>query len=455
MTLPELRRVLVANRGEIAVRVIRACADLGIESVAVYSDADASALHVQLADEARAIGPPPARKSYLRADAIVEAALAANADAVHPGYGFLAEVPALPRACAEAGLRFVGPPAHVMELVGDKVAARAAASRAGVPIVPGSDRAEDADAAHAFAGEVGYPVMLKASAGGGGRGIRVVAAPDEMRAAFSGAFAQAEAAFGDGALFVEKLVERARHVEVQVLADELGSVVHLFERECSIQRHRQKLVEEAPSPGISEQLRQDLCASAVALAHEVGYVNAGTVEFLVDVDAQAFYFLEVNARIQVEHGVTELVTGVDLVAEQLRIAAGEPLSFMQDDVRRYGTAIEFRINAEDPDNGFMPSPGRIEALRLPAGPGVRVDTGVEAGDAVQPFYDSMIAKLMVWGRDRDEALARARRALDELVVDGVTTTRGLHRRLLEWEGLAEATADTGALEALLSADAPS
>ena len=449
MSAAPLRRVLVANRGEIAVRVIRACRDLGIEAVAVYSDADADALHVELADEAVAIGPAPARKSYLRVEAIVEAALTAGADAVHPGYGFLSEVPALPRACAQAGLRFVGPPADVMEMVGDKVGAREAARAAGVPIVPGSGRIADVVAAQAFAEEVGYPVLLKASAGGGGRGIREVAAPDDMQAAFSRASAEAEAAFGDGGLFVEKAIERPRHVEVQVIADEHGSVLHLFERECSIQRNRQKLVEESPSPAISPQLRQDLCASAVALAREVGYRNAGTVEFLVDADAQAFYFLEVNARIQVEHGVTELVTGVDLVCEQLRMAAGEPLSFVQDDVRCEGSALEFRINAEDPDNGFMPSPGRIESLRLPGGPGVRVDAGVEAGSVVQPFYDSMVAKVLVWGRDREQALARSRRALDELAVEGVTTTRALHRRLLDWEGLVEGSAHTRSLEALL------
>ncbi|HEY6758434.1 MAG TPA: acetyl-CoA carboxylase biotin carboxylase subunit [Baekduia sp.] len=444
-----LRSVLIANRGEIAVRVIRACRDLGLRAVAVHSDADADALHVRLADASVPIGPAPARESYLRPDAVVAAAVAAGADAVHPGYGFLAEAPALPRACAEAGLRFVGPPAAVMEAVGDKVTAREAAARAGVPVVPGTGRVEDVDVAEAAAEAIGYPVALKASAGGGGRGIRMVATPQELRQAFGRASAEARAAFGDGGMFVEKRVERARHVEVQVMADAHGSVAHVFERECSIQRLRQKLVEEAPSPSIGPALRERLCAAAVAVAAEVGYVNAGTVEFLVDVERDAYYFLEVNARIQVEHGVTELVTGIDLVAEQLRVAGGEPLSFGQEDVRCAGTALEFRINAEDPARGFLPSPGRIEHLLLPGGPGVRVDSGVMAGGTVQPFYDSLIAKLLVHGRDRAQALARARRALDELEIEGVSTTRHLHRSLLDWPGLTEATADTQALEAFL------
>ena len=449
MSESSIRRVLIANRGEIAVRIIRACRDLGLESVAVYSDADAGALHVRLADQAVAIGPPPARQSYLRADVVVEAAVSAGADAVHPGYGFLAEVPALPRACAAAGLRFVGPHADVMEAVGDKVTAREAAGRAGVPVVPGTGRVNDVAAAETAAEEIGYPVLLKASAGGGGRGIRAVTTPEELRKAFPQASAEAQAAFGDGGMFIEKRIERPRHVEVQVMADEHGSVVHLFERECSIQRRKQKLIEEAPSPSISPVVRERLCASAVALAVEVGYTNAGTVEFLVDVDSDAHYFIEVNARIQVEHGVTEMVTGIDLVAEQLRVAGGLPLSFRQDDIRCEGTALEFRINAEDPAKNFLPSPGKIEHMLLPGGPGVRVDTGVMAGCSVQPFYDSLVAKLLVHGRDRAQTLARARRALDELEIEGVSTTQPLHRSLLDWPGLAEATAHTQALEAFL------
>jgi acetyl-CoA carboxylase biotin carboxylase subunit len=449
MSESPIRKVLIANRGEIAVRVVRACRDLGLTSVAVHSEPDAESLHVQLADEAVEIGPAPARKSYLLADAIVEAALSTGADAVHPGYGFLSESPTLPRACADAGLRFVGPPADVMEAVGNKVTAREAAERAGVPVVPGTGRLHDVDEALAAADEVGYPVFLKAAAGGGGRGIRSVTTPDELRTGFPRASAEAEAAFGDGAMYLEKQIERPRHVEVQVLADEHGSVVHLFERECSIQRRKQKLIEEAPSPSISEAVREGLCASAVALAREVGYRNAGTVEFLVDVEADAFYFIEVNARIQVEHGVTEMVTGIDIVTEQLRIAGGLPLSFAQEDVRCDGTALEFRINAEDPARDFMPSPGRIDRMVLPGGPGVRVDAGVTAGCSVQPFYDSMVAKLLIGGRNRAEALARARRALDELRIEGISTTQPLHRWLLDWPGLAEATAHTQSLEPLL------
>ena len=449
MSRSPIRCVLIANRGEIAVRIIRACRDLGLRPVAVHSDADAEALHVRLADEAVAIGPPQARESYLRPDAIVEAAVSASADAVHPGYGFLAEVPALPRACAEAGLRFVGPPAGVMEAVGDKVRAREAAERAGVPVVPGTGRVQDVEAAVAAAEEIGYPALLKASAGGGGRGIRTVTTREELRTAFPQASAEARAAFGDGGMFIEKCIQQPRHVEVQVMADEHGSVVHVFERECSIQRRRQKLIEEAPSPNISPAVRARLCASAVALAREVGYMNAGTVEFLVDVDRDAYYFIEVNARIQVEHGVTEMVSGVDLVAEQLRVAGGLPLSFRQDDLRCEGTALEFRINAEDPAKDFLPSPGRIDHMLLPGGPGVRVDTGVVAGCTVQPFYDSMVAKVLVHGRNRAQTLARARRALDELEIEGVSTTQRLHRSLLDWPGLTEATAHTQALEAFL------
>jgi acetyl-CoA carboxylase biotin carboxylase subunit len=449
MSESPIRRVLIANRGEIAVRVIRACRDLGLRSVAVYSDADAEAPHVRLADEAVAIGPPPARQSYLRTDAIIEAAVSARADAVHPGYGFLAEVPALPRACAEAGLRFVGPPADVMEAVGDKVTAREAAGRAGVAVVPGTGRVEAVAVAQAAAEVIGYPVLLKAAAGGGGRGIRTVTTSEELRTAFGQASAEAQAAFGDGAMFIEKYVHQPRHVEIQVMADEHGSVVHLFERECSIQRRKQKLIEEAPSPSISPGVRERLCASAVAVAVEVGYVNAGTVEFLVDVENDAYYFLEVNARIQVEHGVTELVTGIDLVAEQLRVAGGLALSFRQEDVHCRGTAIEFRINAEDPAKDFLPSPGQIEDLVLPAGPGVRVDTGVTAGCSVPPFYDSLVAKLLVHGRNRAQTLARARRALGEFAIEGVSTTLPLHRLLLDWPGLVEATAHTQALEAFL------
>ena len=445
------QKVLIANRGEIAIRVIRACRDLGISPVAVYSEADRDALHVALADEAIEIGPAHATKSYLVPERIVAAALEAGAQAVHPGYGFLSEDSRLPEACEAAGLTFVGPPAEVMAAVGDKVLARAAATAAGVPVAPGSDgRLGSEQDAQVIAGEIGFPVMLKASAGGGGRGIRVVQDADELAAAYRGASAEAQAAFGDGGLFVEKLLVRARHIEVQVLADRHGTVVHLGERDCSTQRRKQKLIEEAPAPGLDPGIRELLCTGAAEFARGVGYVGAGTCEFLVDAEGNAA-FLEMNARIQVEHGVTELVTGIDLVAEQLRIAAGLPLSFAQEDVVLRGAAIEFRINAEDPDQRFMPSPGTITGWHAPDGPGVRVDTGFEAGRVVQPFYDSLVAKLLVHGRDREQAMARARRALTEFEVEGITTTLGLHRRLLDWDRLVGGEVDTEALESHLQA----
>jgi acetyl-CoA carboxylase, biotin carboxylase subunit len=444
------RRVLVANRGEIAVRIIRACRDLGISPVAVCSEADREALHVRLADEVVEIGPPHAGRSYLLPEAIVGAARQVGAEAVHPGYGFLSEDPRLPAACADAGLTFVGPSAEVMAAVGDKVRAREAAIAAGVPVVPGSDgRIDDAARAAEVAEHIGYPLMLKAAAGGGGRGIRVVADASELDAAFRTASNEAQAAFGDGGLFIEKQLVRPRHVEVQVLADRHGTVIHLGERDCSTQRRKQKLIEEAPAPNLAAETRRTLCEGAADFARGVGYVGAGTCEFLVDTEGNAC-FIEMNARIQVEHGITELITGVDLVAEQLRIAAGEPLDLSQSDVRFDGHAIEFRINAEDPAKGFMPSPGQITDWHVPSGPGVRIDTGFERGYVIQPFYDSLVAKLMVWGRDRPQALARARRALGEFSVEGIDTTAGLHRELLEWGLLQEGRVDTEALERHLS-----
>jgi acetyl-CoA carboxylase biotin carboxylase subunit len=445
-----LRRVLVANRGEIALRVIRACRDLGITSVAVYSEADSGALHVDLADEAVPLGSAPARGSYLDVAKVVASAQDAGCDAVHPGYGFLSENPSLARACADAEIVFVGPSAAVLERVGDKVSARLAAGAASVPVVPGSERLDSADEALRYAAGVGFPVLLKAAAGGGGRGIRRVASADELVTAFAQATREAQGAFGDGGLFVEKYIDPARHVEIQVLADAAGNVIHLGERECSLQRRRQKLVEECPAPGLPEQVRKELGGAAVRLAKEVGYVGAGTVEFLVDPRTWASYFIEVNARIQVEHGVTELATGIDLVAAQLRIAGGQPLGLAQDDVSLTGAAIEFRINAEDPERDFLPSPGTLDLLRLPAGPGVRVDTGFETGRSVPPYYDSLLAKLMVWAPDRPAALARARRALAELTVEGLATTTGLHRQLVEWPDFGAGTYHTGSLEAFLT-----
>lgn len=422
-------RVLVANRGEIAVRVIRAAHTLGWEAVAVYSDADAEARWVALADEAVHVGPSPARRSYLDVDAILRAAQDSGSTLVHPGYGFLSERPEFARRVSEAGLTFVGPPAEVIESMGDKALARRTAERAGVPVVPGSGVLDDPAGARAAAEEVGYPLLVKAAAGGGGRGIRVVRTPDELDDAVGTAQAEASSAFGDGSVYLERSIVDARHVEVQVLADGEGGVVHLFERDCSVQRRRQKLLEEAPAPGLSPSLRQEITEAAVRLTAEVGYRGAGTVEFLVE--GERFYFIEMNTRIQVEHPITEMVTGVDLVAEQLRVAAGEPLSVGQEDIVLSGAAIEFRINAEDPDQDFFPSPGEITRFDPPNGPGVRVDSGFVAGGQIAPYYDSLVAKVIVHGQDRDQALARGRQALTELTVEGVTTTRSMHLGLLD------------------------
>jgi acetyl-CoA carboxylase, biotin carboxylase subunit len=439
--------VLVANRGEIALRVIRACRDLGLRSVAVYSDADAHAAHVRHADAAVHLGKSSASKSYLNVDALLGAAREAGADAVHPGYGFLSENAGFARAVVDAGLVWVGPSGDVIERMGDKATARTTAEAAGVPVVPGSGVVASVDEAVAAAGEVGYPVLVKASAGGGGRGIRPAADADELRRVVDEARREASSAFGSDAVYVERALQHPKHVEVQVLADTHGHVVHVGERDCSLQRRRQKLVEEAPAPGLDPALRERMCTAAADLAREVGYVGAGTVEFLVE-DGE-FFFIEMNTRIQVEHPVSELVTGVDLVAEQLRVAGGEPLSVTQDDVVVRGAAVEFRVNAEDPDEDFLPSPGEITALELPGGPGVRVDTALAVGDVVPPFYDSMVAKLAVWGPDRPTALARARRALTEYRVEGVPTTLGLHRRLVDEPALVEGTHDITTLERLL------
>ena len=447
-----MKRLLIANRGEIALRIVRAARDLGIETVAVYSEADASALHARLADRAVPVGTSPVGKSYLRGDVIVEAAVAAGADAVHPGYGFLSERAEFARACEAAGLTFVGPDSDTIDNMGDKVAARIAADKAGVPTVPGSDAAlGGVDEAAAVAETVGYPVMLKAAGGGGGRGIRVVGDEAELRKQFPMASGEAGSAFGDPRMYLERFVERSRHVEVQVLGD--GSdVVHLFERECSLQRRRQKVVEEALSPGISPAAREAMTAAAVALAQAVGYRSAGTVEFLVDDVTGDFFFMEMNTRIQVEHPITEWVCGVDLVAEQLRIAAGEPLRLAQGDIAWRGAAIEFRLNAEDPANDFFPCPGPIERLHVPAGPWVRVDTGLEAGSEVTPFYDSLLAKVIVWGADRAEAIARSRRVLGELAIEGVKTTAPLLSAILDQDWFAAADFHTGTLEQWLETD---
>jgi acetyl-CoA carboxylase biotin carboxylase subunit len=443
-----LKKVLVANRGEISVRVIRACRELGIASVAVYSDADENALHVRLADEAVHIGPASARKSYLNVEKLVEVAKEKGADAIHPGYGFLAENAGFSAACREAGLAFVGPSAEAIERMGDKSAARELAREAGVPVVPGTEGNATPEEAVERAGEIGYPVMVKAAAGGGGRGIRVVESEGDLEKAVKEAAREAEAAFGEGAVYLEKFLAEPRHVEVQVMGDGEGNVVHFFERECSIQRRRQKLIEEAPSPGIDQQTREEMAVAAVRLAETAEYANAGTVEFLVDEEG-SFYFIEMNTRIQVEHPITEAVTGVDLVKEQLKVAGGEGLSVRQEGVAVTGHAMEFRINAEDPDNDFFPSPGEVTAVELPGGPGVRVDTAVFSGYEIPPFYDSMVGKLVVWGSDREEAMARGRRALAEYRLEGIKTTISLHLRLLDDEVFVAGGYHTGYLEGLL------
>lgn len=420
-----LKKLLVANRGEIAVRIIRAAQDLGIATVAVYSAADAGALHVQLADEAVNIGPPAAKKSYLNVEAILKAARDTGCDSVHPGYGFLAENAAFSDAVTGAGLVFVGPSGDAIRMMGDKVSARTAAAAAGVPVVPGSaGRVEAVEAGREVLTETGFPVMIKAAAGGGGRGIRIANSLAEFEQAFPQAEAEALAAFGDGGLYMEKVIGKARHIEVQVLADG-NDAIHCYERECSLQRRRQKVWEEAPSRALSDGLREELCASAVALAKAVKYSGAGTVEYLYDDEADRFYFIEMNTRIQVEHPVTEAITGIDLVAEMLRIAGGEKLRIRQDDVRVKGHAIEVRLNAEDPAKEFAPFPGQVSELRIPGGPGVRFDSVLYQGYQVPPFYDSLLAKLIVHAETREAAIMRLIRTLNELKIGGLKTTKPL------------------------------
>ncbi|GAA4616794.1 acetyl-CoA carboxylase biotin carboxylase subunit [Saccharopolyspora hordei] len=443
-----LRRVLVANRGEIAVRIVRACHTAGVEAVAVYSDADEHARWVRMADEALHIGRSSAQKSYLDVEGLLKAAKAAEVDAVHPGYGFLAENSGFARAVRDAGLVFIGPPPEAIDLMGDKATARRTAEAAGVPVVPGSGPCSDQSEAERAAAELGYPLLIKAAAGGGGRGIRPVRDAQELADVLPSAQAEAQSAFGDPTVYLERALPRARHVEVQVLADEHGGVRHLFERDCSVQRRRQKLIEEAPAPQLSEDVRRGLADAAVRLAEHVGYRNAGTVEFLVD-EEEGFYFIEMNTRIQVEHPITEEVTGVDLVAEQLRISGGAPVSFDQDSVAVRGAAVELRINAEDPQRGFAPTPGEVTAFQLPGGPGVRFDTWIDVGDRVSPFYDSLLGKLVCWGADREQALARARQALREFHADGIATTAELHRRLLDEPELRHGPVHTTWLEQLL------
>ncbi len=443
----DLNKVLVANRGEIAVRVIRACHELGVPTVAVYSEADREALHVRNAVEAYAIGPAPSRDSYLRADRILEVARRSGADAIHPGYGFLSENADFAQAVLDAGLVWVGPPPEAIRVMGSKTESRARMKAAGVPVVPGTtEPLRDEAEALRVAEEIGYPVMLKAAAGGGGKGMRRVDGPGELAEALRRARSEAASSFGDDAVYIEKLVIDPRHVEVQVLCDAHGGAVHLFERDCSIQRRHQKVVEETPCPVLPPETREAMTAVALRAARAVGYVGAGTVEFLLGADG-SFYFLEMNTRLQVEHPITEMVTGIDLVAAQLRIAAGEPLWFGQDDIRQVGHAIECRIYAEDAAHGWAPSPGRIEGYREPGGPWVRVDSGVYQGAEVPLHYDPMIAKLIVWGRDRDEAIRRSLRALLEYRVRGIHTTIPFFREVLADPDFRAGRYDTGFLSA--------
>jgi acetyl-CoA carboxylase, biotin carboxylase subunit len=436
-------RVLVANRGEIAVRVIRTLHELGVEAVAVYSTADADTLPVRLADQAVCIGPPAASESYLRIPSVIAAATTTGCEAIHPGYGFLSENPAFATACAENDLVFVGPSPEVMERMSDKARAKVELRAAGVPLVPGTEGAADLAEARDAAAELGFPLLLKAVAGGGGKGMRLVTDPEQLEAAFATASGEAEAAFGDGAVYVEQAVTPARHVEIQVLADRDGGVLTLGERECSIQRRHQKLVEESPSPALDPQQREEMEAAVERACRAIGYENAGTFEFLLGPDGR-FFFIELNCRLQVEHPVSELVTGIDVVAEQLRIAAGEQLAAVGRAPRR-GHAIEIRVNAEDPSRDFAPSPGLLSRFRPPLGPGVRIDTFAEEGMTISPFYDSLIAKLCVWAETRPAAIARATRALGELELEGVPTTRGLALDILGSEGFRSGEYSTGYL----------
>lgn len=435
----------MANRGEIAIRVMRAARELGIQTVAVYSDADQDALHVRYADEAFPIGPAPSTLSYLHIPNIINAAVQTGAEAIHPGYGFLSENHHFAAICQTWGLVFIGPPAEAIEKMGIKAQARQVMESAGVPVVPGNQGVvSNLEEAELVAESIGYPILVKASYGGGGRGIRVVAAAEELPDALERASREAKSAFGQGDVYLEKYLVNPRHIEIQVLADAFGHVVSLGERESSLQRRRQKVLEEAPSVAVTPEIRQQMSIAAIRAARAVGYQSAGTIEFLLD-ETGAFYFMEMNTRVQVEHPVTEMVTGIDIVKEQIRIAAGLPLSFDESEIHMSGWSIECRINAEDPDQGFRPSPGRVEVWREPGGPGVRVDSGACAGYQVQPFYDSLLAKLVTWGRNREEAVARMQRALSEFEVQGVKTTIGMHMMLMEDDAFRAGTIHTNFL----------
>jgi acetyl-CoA carboxylase biotin carboxylase subunit len=443
------KKILIANRGEIAVRVIRACHEMGIAAVAVYSDVDRASLHVRKADEAYPIGPPAATESYLNIQKILDVAARSGADAIHPGYGFLSENAKFARACSEAGVKFIGPTAAAMDAMGSKTRARQAMERAGVPFVPGTSRGlESVEQAQDVAERIGYPIMLKAAAGGGGKGMRLVQAPSDLKSALESARSEAERSFGDSEVYIEKAIINPRHIEMQLLADEHGNTVYLGERECSLQRRHQKVIEEAPSPVVDSDMRRRMGEVAVRVAEAAGYTNAGTVEFLVD-QQKKFYFLEMNTRLQVEHPVTELVTGLDLVHLQIHIANGERLPFTQEDVNIRGHAIECRIYAEDPDNNYFPSPGKITLLLLPSGPGIRRDSGMYEGWTVPMEYDPLLAKLIGYGTDRDQAISRLTRALNEYFVGGIKTNIPLFRRILNHPDFRAARIDTGFLDRML------
>jgi acetyl-CoA carboxylase, biotin carboxylase subunit len=444
------KKILIANRGEIALRVIRACHELGIETVAVYSEADVRALHVREADEAVLIGPPPSSESYLRGEKIIEAAKMTKAEAIHPGYGFLSEREWFARAVRDAGIVWIGPPAQAIAAMGSKTAARTLAVANGVQVVPGTtEPLENANEAEKIAKKFGYPVLLKAAAGGGGKGMRVVSTPNELAGALEASRREAKSAFGDDAVYLEKFVARPRHVEIQVLADSHGTVLSLGERECSVQRRHQKMIEESPSVAVTPELRRKMGETAVRAVRAAGYVNAGTCEFLLDQSGE-FYFLEMNTRLQVEHPVTELVTGIDIVQWQLRIAAGEKIPFRQDDIVPHGWSIECRITSEDASNNFLPSTGRIHHLHLPSGPGVRWDGGVESGSEIGLYYDPLLAKLIVWGADREQAVTRMRRALVDLIILGVETSRDFHVRVMDDDEFRRGAIDIQWLERRLS-----
>ncbi|MFP7296342.1 acetyl-CoA carboxylase biotin carboxylase subunit [Neobacillus niacini] len=440
------KKILIANRGEIAVRVIRACKEMGITTVAVYSESDSEALHVQMADEAYCIGPTQSAESYLNMTNIISIALLTNVDAIHPGYGFLAENPVFAEICGDCDISFIGPEPEAIRKMGDKAVARDTMKNVGVPTVPGTDGLiTDLDEAVTIAKEIGFPVIVKATAGGGGKGMRVAVDEEDLRSAILQAQNEAEKAFGNAGVYLEKYVEEPRHVEIQIIGDMHGNVVYLGERDCSIQRRHQKLVEEAPSPALNHEIREQMGSAAISAAKAVDYHGAGTVEFLLDKKGQ-FYFMEMNTRIQVEHPVTEMITGIDLIKEQISTAAGYPLSFNQDDIKINGWAIECRINAENPAKNFMPSAGKVDMYLPPGGYGVRVDSAVYPGCEISPFYDSMAAKVIVWGKDRDEAIERMKRALDEFIISGIKTTIPFHQKLLEHESFVKGEFNTKFLE---------